>query len=127
MAKQIIIFVASLALLIFGGLWEIKYLNETSRYLQTDIDYVRYEVENDNFDGAKEQIEELKRTWNNVSDVWDIFVNHDRIDDIEEAFENLKADVELKDKNSSIKSSMVLKSIVSQIVDKHKFSFKHIF
>lgn len=127
MAKQISIFIVSVALLIFGGIWEIRYLSETSRYLQTDIDYVRYELEKDNFDGAKSQISEIRNTWRSISDVWNIFVNHDRIDDLEEALETLNADVELKDKDSAIKSSMILKAIVSQIVDKQKFSFEHVF
>lgn len=127
MAKQIIIFIVSVALLVFGGVWELKYLNNTSRYIKTDIDYVKYEVERGNFEGAKDQINELKNTWRDVSDVWNIFVNHDRIDDLEEAIETLSADVELKDKDSAIKSSIILKAIVSQIVDKQKFSFEHVF
>lgn len=127
MAKQIIIFIVSVALLVFGGVWELKYLNNTSKYLKTDIDYVKYEVERENFDEAKEQMNELRNTWRDVSDVWNIFVNHDRIDDLEEAMETLNADIELKDKDSAIKSSMVLKAIVSQIVDKQKFSFEHVF
>lgn len=127
MAKQILIFIVSIALLIFGGIWELKYLNNTSRYLQTDIDYVRYELENNNFEGAKNQIVELKNTWYDVSDVWNIFVNHDRIDDLEEAIETLSANVELKNKEEGIKSSIILKAIVTQIVDKQKFSFEHVF
>lgn len=127
MAKQILIFIVSIALLIFGGIWELKYLNNTSRYLQTDIDYVRYELENNNFEGAKNQIDELKNTWYDVSDVWNIFVNHDRIDDLEEAIETLSANVELKNKEEGIKSSIILKAIVTQIVDKQKFSFEHVF
>lgn len=127
MAKQILIFIVSVALLIFGGIWELKYLTNTSRYLITDIDYVKYEVEKNDFDGAKEQIGELRNTWHDVSDVWNIFVNHDRIDDLEEAIETLNADIELKDKESAIKSSMILKAIVSQIVDKQRFSFEHVF
>lgn len=127
MAKQIIIFIVSVALLVFGGVWELKYLNNTSRYIKTDIDYVKYEIERGNFEGAKDQINELKNTWRDVSDVWNIFVNHDRIDDLEEAIETLSADVELKDKDSAIKSSIILKAIVSQIVDKQKFSFEHVF
>ncbi len=127
MAKQIIIFIVSVALLVFGGVWELKYLNNTSRYIKTDIDYVKHEVEKGDFDAAKEQINELRNTWGDVSDVWNIFVNHDRIDDLEEAIETLNADIELKDKDSAIKSSMILKAIVSQIVDKQRFSFEHVF
>lgn len=127
MAKQITILVVSIALLIFGGVWEIKYLNNTSKYLRTDIDYVKYEIEKDDFDGAKAQLEELKKTWSNVSDVWNIFVNHDRLDDVEKALEELNANIEVKDKNEAIKSTMMLKSVVFQVVDRQKPSFEHVF
>lgn len=126
MAKQIIIFIVSVLLLIVGGIWEVNYLNDTAKYLKTDIEYARYEIEKEDFDAASAQIDEIRKTWKSMSDVWNIFVNHDRIDDLEEALESLNADVVLKDKNSAIKSSMILKSIVSQIVDKQSFSFEHI-
>ncbi len=127
MAKQIVILVICLSLLIFGGLWEIKYFEKSSRYLKTDIDYVRYELEKDNFDLAKNQLEEVKNTWNNISKIWNIFLNHERVDDLEDAIDTLDANIQIDDKEEAIKSNIILKSIVSQIVEEQKCSFERVF
>ena len=126
MAKQISILMISLALLIFGGVYEIRYLENTEKYIKTDISYVQNALENDDFESAKKHIQEIRKTWGDVSDVWNIFVNHERIDDFEEAIEELNANIELRDKEEAIKKSMILKAILSQIVDKQRCSMEHV-
>ena len=62
MAKQISILLISLALLIFGGIWELKHLERTAYYLMGDVDSVRNAIENDNFDLAESNLKNLENT-----------------------------------------------------------------
>lgn len=126
MTKQISILVVSLFLLIFSGLWEIHYLDTTSKYLISDIDYMKNALEGEHLDMAKEHIDEMQTTWKNMKMVWNIFVNHERMDDLEEAMVELKAYVEEGDKEEGIKSAQKLKRIVEQIVDKQRFALEHV-
>ena len=80
-------------------MWEINYLENTSRYLHSDIDSVKNLVENDNFELAKKGYENIENTWNNMSKVWNIFVNHERLDYLEEEMVLLKSSIELFIKN----------------------------
>lgn len=127
MGKQILIFIFLVALLIFTGMWEQNYLEDTSNYLKSDIDYIMYEIENNNFDEAKSHMKELRNTWKDASVGWNILLNHDRLDEFEETMENLDANIYLKNKEESIRTGKVLKAIVSQIVDKQRISFEHVF
>jgi len=126
MKKQIIILLVALFLLIFCGLWEINYLENTSRYLHGDINSVKNLVENENFEMAKKQYESIENTWNNISSVWNIFVNHERLDYLEEEMTLLKSNLEVKQKEEALNSIDKLERIVTQIVEKQKPTFEHI-
>lgn len=126
MKKQIIILLVALFLLIFCGMWEINYLENTSRYLHGDINSVKNLVENENFEMAKKQYENIENTWNNISSVWNIFVNHERLDYLEEEMTVLKSNLEIKQKEEALNSIDKLERIVSQIVEKQKPTFEHV-
>ena len=126
MGKQIAILIISLFLLIFGGIWEIKYLERTSRYLASEVEYTKNAIENNNFELADKQMESMQNTWGDMNIVWNIFINHDRIDDLEEAIEDLDSYIYLKQDKEAINVADRLNKIIYQIVDKQKFSFEHI-
>ncbi len=126
MGKQIAILIISLFLLIFGGIWEIKYLERTSRYLASEVEYTKNAIENNNFELADKQMESMQNTWDDMNIVWNIFINHDRIDDLEEAVEDLDSYIYLKQDKEAINAADRLNKIIYQIVDKQKFSFEHI-
>ena len=72
MGKQIAILIISLFLLIFGGIWEIKYLERTSRYLASEVEYTKNAIENNNFELADKQMESMQNTWGDMNIVWNI-------------------------------------------------------
>lgn len=126
MKKQIIILLIALFLLVSCGMWEINYLENTSRYLHSDIDSVKNLVENDNFELAKKGYENIENTWNNMSKVWNIFVNHERLDYLEEEMTLLKSNLDISQKDEALNSIDKLNRIVSQIVEKQKPTFEHV-
>ena len=118
--KQWIILILSFVIVIASGLWEIKYLEDTSRYALTDINYYRNLIQNSNFDMAKEQVNDISNTWDNIKTVWSIFVDHEEIGSIEEGITTYKSYVELEASDEAIAAANELERIFKHVVDKQK-------
>ena len=118
--KQWIILILSIVIVIASGLWEIKYLEDTSRYALTDINYSRNLIQNSNFDMAKEQVNDISNTWDNIKTVWSIFVDHEEIGSIEEGITTYKSYVELEASDEAIAAANELERIFKHVVDKQK-------
>ena len=73
MLKQVFILVISSAILIFSGLWEIKYIENSSRYLLSDIEYSKNALKNNNFELAKQHVKNLENTWESMKKTWKMF------------------------------------------------------
>ena len=127
MLKQVLIFLISLAIIIFSGLWEIKYLENTSRYLLSDIEYSKNALNNNNFELAKAHVEKLEDTWNNMKSVWNMFVVKDDIEEIESRITMYKIHTEYDDLEEAMVDCDLLRGMVQDIVDKHKIKCENVF
>ena len=88
--KQIAVLVVSLFVLVLSALWEVKYIENSSRYILSDISYTKNQIQNDNYEEAKNHIENIKNTWGSIRPVWKLFIHHDKLDNIEKEIEVLK-------------------------------------
>lgn len=126
MLKQILTLIIALGILIFSGIWEINYLENSSKYLMGDIDNTINYINQEKFDMAKVANKNVISTWKNMKFVWNIFVNHERVDDLEEALVDIESYIEFENKEESISSANKSKRIINQIVEKQKFTPEHI-
>ncbi len=126
MFKQILTLIIALGILIFSGVWEINYLENSSKYLMGDIDNTINYINQEKFDMAKVANKNVISTWKNMKFVWNIFVNHERVDDLEEALVDIESYIEFENKEESISSANKSKRIINQIVEKQKFTPEHI-
>lgn len=125
--KNGIILVVALAILLIGGIWEVKYIEESSIYAVSDAQYIINLINNDDFDGAKDHMVELKATWKNMRKIWNIFVVHDEIDEIEEIMVNLDMYTKLENKEEALVYSERLKRSLEHISLKQKLSIENVF
>lgn len=126
MFKQILTLIIALGVLIFSGIWEINYLENSSKYLMGDIDNTINYINQEKFNMAKVANKNVISTWKNMKFVWNIFVNHERVDDLEEALVDIESYIEFENKEESISSANKSKRIINQIVEKQKFTPEHI-
>lgn len=126
MLKQIIILILSLSILLFSGLWEIKYIENSSRYLLSDIQYSKNALLNNNFDLAKEHVEKLENTWNDLKKVWNMFVIQEEIDEVDNIIATYKIHTEYDNIEDSMADCDLLSRIIKDIVDKHKIKYENI-
>ena len=100
--KQFSIMIICIIVLVTGGIFEIKYLEKSSIYLSTDMDYIKSAINSDNFLLAKEQIDKSWQTWEGLKNTWNMFIIHEEIDDIEEAMIELKEYINYENKEECI-------------------------
>lgn len=126
MLKQVSILIISSIILIFSGLWEIKYIDNSSRYLLSDIQYSKNALKNNNFDLAKNHVENLENTWKDIKVVWNMFVLQDEIDDIDSVIATYKIHTEYDNLEESMIDCDLLNKMIQDVVQKHKIKYENI-
>ena len=124
--KQVIISVVCIAILVIGGIAEIKYLNKSASYLSYDIEYIRNAINNDNYDIAKEQLNNTKNNWEAQKKIWHIFVNNEEIENIDESIVELEEYLNNKMKEESLVEVAKLISLVKYSAKMQKLSLETI-
>ena len=100
--KQFSIMIICIIVLVTGGIFEIKYLEKSSIYLSTDMDYIKSAINSDNFLLAKEKIDKSWQTWESLKNTWNMFIIHEEIDDIDDAMIELKEYINYENKEECI-------------------------
>ena len=124
--KQWIILIVCVILLLLTGMWQICYLEKTARYTLSDIEYVKNSAINENFDMAKEGIENVEKTWNSVKTVWHMFVDSSEVDKVEEHITQIKSYIDEEDKEEVIVNANELNRVLNYIVKKQQVKIGNI-
>lgn len=124
--KQVIISVVCIAILVIGGIAEIKYLNKSASYLSYDIEYIKNAINNDNYDIAKEQLNNTKNNWEAQKKIWHIFVNNEEIENIDESIVELEEYLNNQMKEESLVEVSKLISLVKYSAEMQKLSLETI-
>ncbi len=114
--KQVGILIVSIILLITAGICEIKYLNNTSLYIKSDLDYIENAIRNNNYEYARAQYENTFSSWDKLKDVWHIFITSDEIDTINASMAELKYHLEFEDEKDALMTIEEIKSSITHII-----------
>lgn len=124
--KQTIILIICIVVLVVGGIVEIKYLEKSSTFISADIDYIENAIQNNNYDLAEQQMEKTYNTWTKNKDVFNIFIIHDEIDDIDEYITELKEYIKFENKEECIVAISKLREALTHTVDRQKLKIDNI-
>lgn len=127
MLKQFLILIISSVIILFSGIWEIKYIENSSRYLLSDVEYSKNALNNNNFDLAKEHVENMEDTWNYLKNVWNMFVIKEDVEEIDDYISSYKIHTEYDNKEESEIDCKLLENAIKDVVAKHKLKFENIF
>lgn len=125
--KQWIIIIVALGLIIGFNRWQSNFLENTSRYVLTDINEIKMAGIRNDEEAAKNAVKALYETWENVKYGWDVFAEHDSVEDIEESISKIKSCVELGETNKMLIENDILKGKIERIVDMESFKFVNVF
>lgn len=120
--KQVVISIICIAVLVIGGIAEIKYLNKSASYLSSDIEYIKNAINNNNYDFAKEQLNNTRNSWETQKTIWHIFVNNEEIEEIDETIIELEEYLNNQMKEESLVSVAKLISLIRYSASMQKVS-----
>lgn len=127
MTRQVFILIISIGAVIFGGMWESKYLMNSCNFVLADIEYMENALNNNNLELASAQVKEIENSWNNVKHAWNIFVQNDLIDQIDDSLIELKAYSDVKNREESLVLLKKLRVNLQDIVGRQKISCENVF
>jgi len=124
--KQSIIMIICIVIIVVGGVFEIKYLEKSSLYLSSDIEYIQNAIQNKNYDVALTQTNSTYSSWKSVKNIWNIFVNHDEIDEIESAIIELKEHLSFENDEECLVAIEKIKRNLEHTVERQKVKIDNI-
>lgn len=124
--KQYIIIVCALVIILLLNFWQISYLKDTSRYILTDINEIDNSVRREDYEAALNGVYELENTWNSVKAGWDIFGEHNDIEEIGERIESMKVYAKYKDKEELVNEYSLLENIIKHVIETEQLNFSNV-
>lgn len=124
--KQVWILIISIMILVTAGICEIKFLNNSSKYLKADLDYIENAVLNNNYQLAKSQFDNTFSSWNELKDVWHIFVTSEEIDTINSNLIKLKHYLDYEKEEDSLIAIEQIKSSITHCITRQNLRIDNI-
>ena len=124
--KQTIIMIICIIILVVGGSVEVKYLEKSSLYITSDMEYIQNAVQNKNFISASEQMDKSYDTWTKTKNFWNIFIIHEEIDDIEEAMIELKEYIKYENEEECIVAISIIKEFLKHTVQRQELKIDNV-
>lgn len=124
--KQVWILVVSVCILLSAGFFEIKYLNNTSKYLMSDLDYIENAVRNNNYEYARAQFNNTFESWNKLKDIWHIFITSDEIDEINSNLIELRHYLDYEEEKDSLIAIEQIKSSITHSITRQNLRLDNV-
>ena len=124
--KQYIIIGGALAIIILMSLWQANFLKQTSRYILTDINEIDSSVKREDYEATLAAIRELENTWEGVKAGWDIFGEHDDIEQISEHIQSIKVYATYEDKEELVNEYTLLAGIINHVIEAEQLNFSNV-
>ena len=124
--KQCIIIAVAIILVIILNIWQINYLKTTSRYVLTDINEIDNSVKREDYESVLKGVEELEKTWENIEPGWDIFGEHNDIEQIAEHIVSMKVYSKHADKEELVNEYKLLESLINHVVESEQLKFSNV-
>lgn len=98
--KNFMILALCLIILVTSSVMQLNYLCSTSKYLISDVEYIENLVRNGSYNKALNHCSQLENTWENMSNMWGVFINYSETDILKEHMVRLKESIEIEDESS---------------------------
>lgn len=115
--KQLGILIIVLAIVIGAGIWELSYLEESSRYFLSDISNVYQIAERNEYDLAKKEAKKLQDTWKDIRKTWALFIDDNQMDEIGDKLVSFVSYIDSQNEEEIEHSYKCLSNSVNSIVE----------
>ncbi len=125
--KVLAIMVATTIIFIGFAIWAQHSLESSSQRLEQSLDSLEQAIKGDNWDMANEQLESFNQVWEETKNLWQIFIDHEEIDNIDATLARVKQLVSIKEKADSLSEISALKLFIVHIPQKESLRLVNIF
>ena len=125
MKQYIIIFLAIISIILLN-IYQINFLETTSRYIFSDLEDIKNGVDRKDFDSVYLSTVELKKTFKNVEAGWDIFGEHDDVKEINQNISRMLVYAKYKEESELEMEIANLESLILHVVNAEKLSFSNV-
>lgn len=125
--RQYIILVAAFAFVIILNCIQINFLKDTSKDLKKQLSILKSSIEQENYTQAEGALSALKKYWESVRQKWDIFTEHDDVEEVESHLASLQAYLTQNKKAECVNEIYVLKQRLEHITENESLSFATVF
>lgn len=124
--KQYIILGVAITIIILLNVWQTNFLKQTSRYILTDINEIDNSIKREDYESVMKGIEELEKTWDNVQSGWDIFGEHDDIEEINEHIHSMRVYAKYQDKEELVNEYTLLADVINHVIETEQLNFSNV-
>lgn len=124
--KMLISIMVTLAVLIGLGMWTNNSLQTTSDSLSMQIEEVRHDIDEENWDDANQKTHRLEIKWRKDARWWPVFLDHQEMDNIEFSLAKAKEFVATKNRALALGQLSELKLMIEHLPTKEKINLKNI-
>lgn len=125
MKQGIIIFVALLVIILLN-VWQVNYLKDTSKYMLTDINEIDNCVKREDFVSAVKGVEELEKTWNKVKSGWDVFGEHNDIEEMSKHIASMKVYAKHEEKEELINEYILFENLIQHVIESEELKLGNV-
>lgn len=130
MFKEILIIIIIIISIVGLNFLMQNYLANSSTDFIKELDELAYKLQEKddiNLDEIKEEVNNLEKKWYGIEDIWMLIILHSDIDKVEEAFKELEAELDIKDKEQAYVKIKKMQFLIESITNKDLFELKNIF
>lgn len=115
--------------IIFIGfaIWTQHTLASSAQTLEQTLNSLESAIKGDNWETANEQLEYFNQLWEKTKNLWQIFIDHEEIDNIDVTLARVKQLVSTKEKADSLSEISVLKLFIVHIPQKESLCLVNMF
>jgi hypothetical protein len=125
--KVILFILVVLAIAVGMSFFSIRLLEQTSSKIIKDIENTDTLIKNEEWKPSYEAVMKILNDWSSIKKTWAIFIDHNEIDNIDEALIQMLENVKLQEDDEALVNSASLKRLVKHIPLKEALTLGNIF
>ncbi|MBM7582236.1 replicative DNA helicase [Caldicoprobacter guelmensis] len=115
----------TIAFFVFA-VWTQHSLEASAKKLEHRLTSLESAIKSDSWEMADSELESLTKLWGQTKNSWQIFINHEEIDNIEATLARVKQLVKLQEKTDSLSEISALRLYIAHIPQKESLCLVNI-
>lgn len=125
--KVLVIMLAITIIFVGFAIWTQRSLETSAEKLEQNLSSLEQAIKGDNWEMANAELESVNQLWERTKNSWQIFIDHEEIDNIDATLARIKQLVSLKEKADSLSEISALKLYIVHIPQKESLRLVNIF